>query len=175
LFSSVPDSPTVAFYQERQKHLDSLKTDKERYQEKQAREKIQIAPDAEVPSDELFQVSHHWYVVDTNHLKQTRQDPCAYPVAGLRNGQFVAHAAYANLGDWDFRPEMKKANIPALVLEGAGTNVPLDATQEWVKALPDARFLLIPNAGHLIWVDQPEAVISGMDEFFKGNWPAGSK
>jgi pimeloyl-ACP methyl ester carboxylesterase len=62
-----PESPTLAFYQERQKHLDSLKTDKERQEEKQVRERIRTAPDAEVPAlcKELFQASHRWYVVDT--------------------------------------------------------------------------------------------------------------
>ena len=83
-------------------------------------------------------------------------------------------AAVENLGDWDFRPLMKNVHVPVLVLEGAETNVPLDATQEWVKSLPDARLLLIPQAGHQNWVDQPEAVISAMDEFFRGSWPAGS-
>lgn len=38
--------------------------------------------------------------------------------------------------------------------------------------LAEAR-LLIPNAGHMYWVDQPQAVISAMDAFFRGNWPAG--
>jgi pimeloyl-ACP methyl ester carboxylesterase len=84
----------------------------------------------------------------------------------------VFQSGLASLGEWDFRSEMKSVTMPALVLEGAGTNVPLDATQEWVKSLPNAHFLLIPNAGHLIWVDQPEAVISAMDVFFRGNWPA---
>ena len=172
-----PISPTYMLYQERLKHLDSLKTDKQREEEKQAREKIRTAPDSEVPElcNELFQVSHREYVVDANHLKRSRQDPCAYPVAGLRNAQFVFQSGLASLGEWDFRSDMKKVKVPALVLEGAGTRVPLDETREWVKSLPDARLLLIPNAGHLIWVDQPEAVISAMDEFFRGEWPVGSR
>jgi 2-iminobutanoate/2-iminopropanoate deaminase len=124
--------------------------------------------------NELFQASHREYVVDTNHLKRSRQDPCAYPVAGLRNAQFVFQSGLASLGEWDFRSDMKKVKVPALVLEGAGTHVPLDETQEWVKSLHGARLLLIPNAGHLIWADQPEAVISAMDEFFQGKWPAGA-
>jgi len=62
---------------------------------------------------------------------------------------------------------MKDVKVPALVLEGAETNVPLDATREWVKSLPNARLLLIPNAGHGNWIDQPEAVISAMHEFFR--------
>ena len=84
-------------------------------------------------------------------------------------------SAVDNLGDWDFRPLMKNVRVPALVLEGAETNVPLDATREWVKFLPNARLLLIPHAGHQNWVDQPDAVISAMDEFFRGTWPTGSK
>jgi pimeloyl-ACP methyl ester carboxylesterase len=87
----------------------------------------------------------------------------------------VAQAAEGSLGEWDFRSEMKAVKIPALVLEGAETNVPLDATREWVRSLANTRLLLIPNAGHMNWVDQPEAVISAMDEFFRGKWPAGAK
>jgi proline-specific peptidase len=172
-----PISPTFALYQERLKHLNSLKTEKEREQEKQIREKIRTAPDSEVPElcNELFQASHREYVVDTAHLKRSRQDPCAYPVAGLRNAQFVFQSGLASLGEWDFRSDMKKVKVPALVLEGAETHVPLSEAREWVKSLPDARFLLIPDAGHAIFIDQPEAVISAMDEFFRGNWPAGAK
>lgn len=172
-----PISPTFALYQERLKQLDSLKTQKEREEESKAREKVRTAPDAEMPQlcDELFQAEHRLYVVDANHLKRARQDPCAYPAAGLRNRQFVFQANHASLGEWDFHSEMKEVKIPALVLEGAETNVPLEATREWVKSLPNARLLLIPNAGHQNWLDQPEAVISAMDEFFKGNWPLGAK
>ena len=167
-----PMSPTIALYHERVKHLDSLKTDKEREEENQAREKIRTASDAEMLQlcKELFQESHRLYVVDANHLKRTRGDQCAYPVAGLRNGQFVLQAAEASLGEWDFRSDMKAVKIPALVLEGAETNVPLDATREWVKSLPKAHLLLIPNAGHMNWIDQPEAVISAVNEFFGGSW-----
>lgn len=172
-----PMSPTISLSNERDKHLDSLQTDKERMEERQAREKMRTAPDAEIPKlcRELFQESHRLYVVDANHLKRSRLDQCSYPVAGLRNGNFVAQAAEESLGEWDFRSEMKAVKIPALVLEGAKTNVPLDATREWVKSLPNARLLLIPNAGHMNWVDQPQAVISAMDVFFKGSWPSGSK
>jgi proline-specific peptidase len=172
-----PLSPSFTLYQERLKHLDSFKTDKEREEEKQIREKMRTAPDSEVPKlcSELFEPSHREYVVDTTHLKRSRQDPCAYPVAGLRNAQFVFQAGLASLGQWDFRPDMKKVKVPALVLEGAETRVPLEETREWFKSLPDARLLLIPNAGHGIFFDQPEAVISTMDEFFRGKPLSGSK
>ena len=55
-----------------------------------------------------------------------------------------------------------------LVVEGDKTNVPLDATEAWARWLPNAHLLLIPNAGHMNWLDQPEAVITSMNEFFRG-------
>jgi proline iminopeptidase len=172
-----PISPTIALWNERLKHLDSLKTERERDAEKQGKERLKTAEGAEVVSacEQTFVASHRVYVQDVGHLKNTRAKPCDLPEAGLKNGPFVSQAALASLGEWDFRPQMKEVKVPALVLEGAETNVPLNATREWVKSLPNSRLLLIPNAGHGPWVDQPEAVISAMDAFLRGSWPAGSK
>jgi pimeloyl-ACP methyl ester carboxylesterase len=50
--------------------------------------------------------------------------------------------------------------VPALVIEGEKTNVPLDATEGWARWLPFARLLLIANAGHMNWLDQPDVVSS---------------
>jgi proline iminopeptidase len=169
-----PMSPTIALWDERVKHLYSLETEVEREEEKQAREKLKAAEGAEVIAacEQMFDESHRLYVRDVDHFKNARAKACDLPTAGVKNRPFVYQAALASLGEWDFRPEMKDVKVPALVLEGAETTVPLDATREWVKSLPNARLLLIPNAGHMNWIDQPEAVISAMHEFFRGNWPA---
>jgi pimeloyl-ACP methyl ester carboxylesterase len=42
---------------------------------------------------------------------------------------------------------------PALVVEGADTQVPLEATHAWAAALPKGRFLLVPGAGHIVWLE----------------------
>ncbi len=170
-----PMSPTAKLWQERNARLDTLKTEVERRQQEDAREKIKTAKDADIPHlcEQLFAGTGRLYVVNTEHFKKSHTNFCNLPAAGLRNTPFVMKAAVENLGDWDFRPLMKNVHVPALVLEGAETNVPLDATREWVKSLPNARLLLIPHAGHQNWVDQPEAVIAVMDEFFHGRWPVG--
>lgn len=170
-----PISPTIALWHERVKHLDLLETQVERQEEKQGREKLKAAEGAEVIAacEQMFDESHRLYVRDVGHFKNARAKACDLPTAGIKNRPFVSQAALASLGEWDFRPEMKDVKVPALVLEGAETNVPLDATREWVNSLPNARLLLIPNAGHMNWIDQPETVISAMDAFFRGNWPAG--
>ncbi len=169
-----PMSPTAKLRQERIARLDTLKTETERRQERDAGEKFKTAKDADVIPlcEQIYGATLRLYVLDVEHFKKSRTSFCPPPIEGLRNTPFVMKAAMENLGDWDFRPAMKNVHVPALVLEGAETNVPLGATREWVKSLPDARLLLIPQAGHQNWVDQPEAVISAMDEFFRGRWPA---
>jgi proline iminopeptidase len=171
-----PMSPTAKLWQERKARLDTLKTEKERKQEREARDKIKTAADADVPPlcEQIYRATLRLYVLDVEHFKKSRTSFCPPPVEGLRNAPFVMKATVENLGDWDLRPLMKNVHVPALLLEGAETKVPLEATREWEKFLPDARLLLIPSAGHQNWVDQPEAVISAMDEFFRGHWPVGS-
>ncbi len=172
-----PMSPTAKLWQERKAHLDTLKTKKEKVQEREVGDKIKTAADAEVIPlcEQMYGATLRLYVLDVEHFKKSRTSFCPPPIEGLRNTPFVMKATVENLGDWDFRPLMKNVHVPALVLEGAETRVPLDATEEWVKSLPNARLQLIPHAGHQNWVDQPEAVISAIDAFFRGNWPAGSK
>jgi proline iminopeptidase len=95
---------------------------------------------------------------------------CGEPPAAIRNLDHVADATMSSLGDFDFRPMLAKLKVPALVVEGEKTNVPLDATREWVKAIPGARLLLIPDAGHMALEEKPEAVHE-IGAFLSGQWP----
>ena len=83
----------------------------------------------------------------------------------------VGAAGGASLGAWDFRAELRTIHVPTLVIEGADSKAPLDDARGWAGALPDGRLLLIPGAGHMNWLDQPGAVVSALDEFFRGRWP----
>ena len=95
---------------------------------------------------------------------------CSVPPAAIRNLDHVADAAMSSLGDFDFRPMLAKLKVPVLVVEGEKSNVPLDATREWVKAVPGARLLLIPGAGHMALEEKPEAVHE-IGAFLSGQWP----
>jgi pimeloyl-ACP methyl ester carboxylesterase len=83
----------------------------------------------------------------------------------------VFKAVLGSLGDFDFRPTLRRITVPALVIEGAKTIVPLDSTREWAKAASDRRLLLIPDAGHANYVDQREAVLGAIQVFLRGVWP----
>lgn len=130
-------------------------------------------PDADLPAlcrESLMPVLR-LYVTDPAHLTRTRGDVCGYSPASLRNMNKAAAALGDSLGQWDFRPFLRTIRTPALVIEGALSQVPLDDARAWTTALPDGRLLLVPDAGHMNWLDQPEAVINSLDAFFRGGWP----
>jgi pimeloyl-ACP methyl ester carboxylesterase len=93
----------------------------------------------------------------------------------MRNAAVVDKAVNASLGNFDFRPTLTKLKMPALVIEGEKTNVPLDSTREWAKSPPNARLLLIPDAGHATFIDQPNALLRETEIFLQGSWPKNSK
>jgi proline iminopeptidase len=103
---------------------------------------------------------------------------CDIPAAAFRNRAVVEKAAFASLGNWDFRPLLASLRLPALVVEGGDSNLSLEATREWVRALPQAHLLLIPQAGHELFLDQPAAFLRAAEEFLQGRGvrePSGSR
>jgi proline iminopeptidase len=99
---------------------------------------------------------------------------CDIPPAAFRNRAVVEAATLASLGDWDFRSVLSRLRMPALVLEGRESKLPLEPTREWARALPEADLLLIPQAGHELFLDQPVVFLAAADEFLKGRVPAGA-
>jgi proline iminopeptidase len=98
-------------------------------------------------------------------------DRCESPPAALRNQSVVNRATIRSLGEGDFRPLLARFRVPALVVEGEKTTVPLSSTRGWAEAIPNARLLLIPEAGHLVFVDQPEAFFKAAETFLRGKFP----
>jgi proline iminopeptidase len=99
---------------------------------------------------------------------------CDIPAPAIRNRFVVANVTFKSLGDYDFRPMLQRLRMPALVLEGAETNVPLEATREWTRNLPASRLLLLPRAGHELFLDEPDAFLRAAREFLNGNFPGGA-
>jgi proline iminopeptidase len=106
------------------------------------------------------------YVVDPQNLNRTRGNVCNYSPEALRNRNRVANATGGSLGNWDFRPMLRTIKAPTVVIEGDKTTVPLDDVQQWAESIPNAELVLIPNAGHMNWLDQPDAVLDALDTFF---------
>ena len=74
----------------------------------------------------------------------------------------------AALRDSDFRPAVAQIKQPTLVLCGPeDIATPPDLGRELAGLIPGAQFSLIENAAHLPCVEQPDAVVKRMMEFFQ--------
>jgi proline iminopeptidase len=162
---------------QRDEHFRFLLGKEKTAEEKAICDKITTASDAEASNQchRCFAFEDNLYVADPAHLKRLRGDYCGYTPQAIRNGWMVGDVSFASLGDYDFAPMVAKIHAPCLVIEGAETNVPLEATELWAKLLPNSRLLLIPEAGHMNWLDQPEAVMSAIGDFFHGRTAKGAK
>jgi 3-oxoadipate enol-lactonase len=67
-------------------------------------------------------------------------------------------ACMGALGGWDFRSELGRITAPTLAVAGAEdpSTTPADL-EEIAAGIPGARLVVIPDAAHLVNVEQPEA------------------
>ena len=172
-----PMPPTEDFSRQRNLKIRSLIDNKTLAEINQVHNRAKTASDADLPGlcRALSAYLDRLYVADPSHLSRARGDTCSYMPAAIRGAEFTTAAAVTSLGHWNFESILKQINVPALVIEGERTNVPLDATEAWARWLPNAQLVLIPNAGHMNWLDNPESVISTLSEFFRGRRVKGGK
>jgi pimeloyl-ACP methyl ester carboxylesterase len=139
---------------------------------------IDSAPADRVPDlcRERIQLMFRAYLNDVASLKRMRVGYCDGSSASIRHEMKAIPIALASLGSWDFRADLATLRQPALVVEGADTHVPLEATRAWATALANARFLLVPGANHLTWLegDVPSLMLA-LNQFLEGQWPEGSE
>jgi pimeloyl-ACP methyl ester carboxylesterase len=53
--------------------------------------------------------------------------------------------------------------------------IPIKSSAAWASAFPNARLLLIKDAGHISHVEQPEIFFKAVETFLKGSFPAEAK
>jgi proline iminopeptidase len=169
-----PMSPTKALADERRRVLSSLQGEAATARLREVRAKILSASDAETEAlcREIIGITFGQYFVNPTPDKIAHAARrCDIPPAASRNRYVVEAATMASIGEWDFRPMLARIRVPALVMEGSETKVPLDATRAWAAVMPNARLLLIPHAGHEFFVDQPAAFLRAAGQFLRGRFP----
>lgn len=73
---------------------------------------------------------------------------------------------FAGILTWSSYLRLTRLKIPALVMHGAEDHlVPPENGRVVASRIPGAEFLLIPNAGHIIITDQPEAAMDAILAF----------
>jgi 3-oxoadipate enol-lactonase len=81
----------------------------------------------------------------------------------------IAAAARGMARRADFTAELPHIRCPTLVIVGQDDAVsPVAEMQELARAIPNAEFKIIENAGHLAALEQPEAFNAAIERFLKG-------
>lgn len=170
-----PFPPTGRAYVQRFAHLDSLRDQKTKSRLRTIDSLWPVAPDSELAAlcRESGATASRAYTKPGSAQRQPRGDICDYPPDVLRFRRTARIAALRGLGaEYDFTDALTRFTRPMLVVEGAESRLPLEPARVWAAKAPDARLLLVKGSGHRTWVDGPEDLMTALDQFFHGAWPA---
>ena len=87
------------------------------------------------------------------------------------NALTLVAAAMRSMGDWDWRDDAHGVDAPVLAIGGAADVLQDVVCREWVNALPNARAIVMENAGHFPWLEAPERYFEILHQFLLGDWP----
>lgn len=107
---------------------------------------------------------------DTLSMRRMRGDLCSYPGA-MSDMTGVGNLTIASVGTHDYTLDVGALRVPVLVVTGRKDPMPLDDSEAWAAAFPDARLLVVERAGHFPHVEQPQLVFAAVETFLRGNWP----
>ena len=108
------------------------------------------------------------YQHDPASIERMRGRWCGGSLTGIRQGRFVTrNVVLTAIADLDLRPLLTTAlagrTVPALVLYGDAEPIPLASAEDWAAAIPGARLVVLPHAGHFPWLEANPVA----KEFFK--------
>src|SRR6266508_1895016 len=132
---------------------------------------MESTPDPTQFCREFFQLFLRAAGTTTSGLRRVHGDPCTAVPEVTRTFFVRNRVTIASLGDYDWRSRLAVLDVPTLVVHGTRDVLPEAASREWASTLPHGRLLMIPEAGHLPYADQPKAFYSAVSEFLSGNWP----
>jgi len=133
------------------------------------------ASDPKAVCREFFQLLLPLYVSKPESAARLKGDVCSGSEEAVRYQQFVNVQIINSLGDWNWLPLLGVVKAPVLVIHGTADPIPIESSQAWAAAMPNARLLVIDGAGHIPHVEQPEIFFKAVETFLKGNFPPEAK
>jgi len=118
----------------------------------------------------FFDLYMRQFFAHPENVVRRRGSSCDGPAEGVRNYFLVNQATLASLGEYDVRAQLSRLTMPALVIEGA-ESIPstIASARAFSEALPNAKLLLVPDAGHYPQVERPDAFFPPVHEFLRGS------
>ena len=77
----------------------------------------------------------------------------------------VQQSVWDSLGDYDLREGLASVRAPTLIVHGREDPIPLASSEAAARVLPDARLVILEHAGHVPYVEQPDALFAAIDGF----------
>jgi len=126
-----------------------------------AMEKMGAEAAAKIAAESIF--SPGWRAANAAELARFYAWRSAMPTEPL-------NAATRALYDFDLSKDLPSIGVPTLVVAGAEDTLTRPAGMEEIAALiPGAKYQLIADSGHMLPVEQPEAVSKLLDEFLRAH------
>jgi proline iminopeptidase len=131
-----------------------------------------IAPDPQQVCREMARIMVRGFTATPEAARRVRGDVCAGTPENIRAMAVVNGRIWQSLvngpppeGDYDWRPLAARVSAPTLVVHGEADPFPLAGSEEWVQALPAARLVVVPGAGHFPHAERPELFFPPVEEF----------
>ena len=70
--------------------------------------------------------------------------------------------------DWDLFPELRKLDVPTLLLHSEHDFIPVELAERIADAVPQARLSVVPGCGHFTFLEAPQAVSEEVARFYGG-------
>ena len=127
--------------------------------------------DPEKFCEEYWNIYMERIFYDPDKIGLMRSDKCKCENEMPNNVNMQMLAILGSLGEWDWREMVQGLDAPVLTIHGDSDTLPLEGSRVWVSSLGNARLLVVEQAGHLPFVEQPEVFYPAVDTFLKGEWP----
>jgi len=110
-------------------------------------------------------------------LYQARPDPTYVPDPGPMMGWEVYREMWGSTGEFvvdgnlatlDFSEDLKKVRVPTLVTCGDHDQSAPWIAEEMARLVPGAKLVVLPDSGHMTFVDQPVLFRKAVDDFVHG-------
>ena len=90
---------------------------------------------------------------------------------GRKSDEVVGFQFSGELATFDLIPDLKKVNLPCLVMAGEQDFIcDVEANREIHEAIPNSEFHIIPGASHEVFADCPEIVFPILKDFIDRNF-----
>ncbi len=87
------------------------------------------------------------------------------PVPWFYDSDAADSAASTRPEGYDYTAALAELDVPILVVVGDDDFIPLASQRAWTERVPNARLVVVESAGHIPWIDRPQAVLDPILEY----------